>query len=132
MVDRNRQETSAAEVRRETLRQKSQREDHPKAIEGNTVRQRRLRGVTHTQHDGPESLEYGHSDSGKHIEQEEVHKEKEGPAPERHVAGIDPDKEPVENRIEKASVRPGKMLRHEQGDLYVSEDDQHKPSEGDG
>ena len=129
VVDRNRQETPATEIRRKALGQKPQREYHPKAIQSHTVGQRRLRGVAHSQHDGSEPFEYGHSDSGENVEQEKVHQEKEEPAPERHVTGIDPDKEAIENRVEKPSVRPGKMLRNEQGHLEMSEDNEHEPSE---
>ncbi len=77
MVDRDCQETSTAEVSGKALGQKPQREDHPKAVKGHPVGQRRLCGVAHSQHNGSESLEYGHPDSGKYIEQEKVHKEKE-------------------------------------------------------
>ena len=132
MVDRHRQETSATEIRRKALGQKPQRKNHPKAIQSHTVGQRRLRGVAHSQHDGSEPFEYGHSDSGENVEQEKVHQEKEEPAPERHVTGIDPDKEAIENRVEKPSVRPGKMLRHEQCHFNVSKHNQHEPSKGDG
>ena len=131
MVDRHRQETSTAQVGGEALGQKPQRKNHPKAVESHTVGQRRLRGVAHSQHDGSEPFEYGHSDSGENVEQEKVHQEKEEPAPERHVARIDPDEEAVENRIEQSAVRPGQMLRHEQRHLKMPEDNQHKPAEGD-
>ncbi len=132
MVDRNCQKTSATQVRRETLGQKPEREDHPKAVQSHPVSQRRFRGVPHPQHDGAEPLEHGHPHSGQHIEQEKIHQEKEERASQCHVPGIHPDEKPVENRVEKPSVRPGKMLRHEQSHFDVAEDNQHEPSEGDG
>ena len=85
--------------------------------------------MSHAEDYGPEPLEDGHSDSGKHIKQEEVHQEKEEPAPQRDMTGINPDEEAIENRIEETSLRPGKMLRNEQGHLEMSEDNEHEPSE---
>ena len=43
---------------------------------------------------------------------------------------INPDEEAIENRIEETALRPGKMLRNEQGHLKMSEDNEHEPSEG--
>lgn len=56
--------------------------------------------MSHAENYGPEPLEDGHTDSGKHIKQEEVHQEKEEPAPQRDMTGINPDEETIENRIE--------------------------------
>ena len=100
MVHRNSQEASAAEIGRKALCQKPQRKNQPKAVQGDAVSQRRLRGMTHAEDDGPEPLENRHAHTGKHIEQEEVHQEKEEPAPQLDMTGIYPDEEAIENRIE--------------------------------
>ena len=86
--------------------------------------------MSHAEDYGPEPLEDGHTDSGKHIKQEEVHQEKEEPSPQRDMTGIDPDEEPVENRIEKAALRPRQMLRDEQCHFEMSQNNEHEPSEG--
>ena len=130
MVHRNSQEASAAEIGRKALCQKPQRENQPKAVQGDSVSQRRLRGMTHAEDDGPEPLENRHAHTGKHIEQEEVHQEKEEPSSKRDMTGIDPDEEPVENRIEKAALSPRQMLRNEQCHFEMSQDNEHEPSEG--
>ena len=47
MVHRDCQEATATEVGREAFRQKSERENHPEAVQGHAVSERRFRGVPH-------------------------------------------------------------------------------------
>ena len=131
VVDRNGQEASAAEVGGETLGEKPQREYQPEAVQSHAVRERRLGGMLHAQGKGTEALEHGQSDTRKHIEQEEVHQEEEHPAPQRSMARIHPDEEPVEDWIEQGSLGNSQPLRDEQSYFYMSEYDQHEPSESD-
>ena len=46
------------------------------------------------------------------------------------MSRVNPDEKSVENRIEETAIRPGEVLRDEQGDFKMSEDNEHEPSEG--
>ena len=46
------------------------------------------------------------------------------------MSRVNPDEESVENRVKETAVCPSKVLRDEQGDFEVSQDDEHEPSEG--
>ena len=128
-IDTHSQETASTEIRRETLRQKPQREYQPKAVQGDTVGKRGFRGVSHPEDDGPEPLEHRQSYTRQDVQEEEVHQEEEERAPQGRVTRIHPDKVPVEYRIEQTTVGHAQALGHEQGDLDVPQNDYHEPTE---
>ena len=107
------QETASAEVSRKTLGQQPQREYKPEAVQSDAVSQRRLCRVTHAKYDGPEPLEHRQCNTGKDVQQEEVHQEEKERATKSSMAGIHPDKIPVEDRIEQTAAGNVQTCRNE-------------------
>ena len=124
-VHRDRQETAAADVRRETLGEQAQREDGPEGIESHPVQQAQARGAPHAHDARGEALDDRERDAAEYQQQEEVHQEHQQGALQgrfrlRH-------EEVEEDRV----VEETDAVRQEEHHLQVPQHDQHEPAEGD-